>query len=174
MIFDIDANGILNVTAKDKGTGKEQKIRIEASSGLTDADIERMVKDAEANATADKQRREQVEARNQTEAMVHQVEKDLKEHGDKLPAETKTEVEAAMAGARSALDGQDAAALKSASDRLTQSAMKIGEAVYKAQSDAAAPGPDAAGPAGQQPGGRPGDNVVDADFEEVDPKKKAS
>ena len=107
--------------------------------------------------------------------MVHQVEKDLKEHGDKLPAETKTEVEAAMAGARSALDGQDAAALKAASDRLTQSAMKIGEAVYKAQSEAAAPAPETAGPAGQQPGGRPGgDNVVDADFEEVDPKKKAS
>ena len=170
--FDIDANGIVSVQAKDKATGKEQQIRIQASGGLSDSDIERMVKDAEANAAADKQRREQVEARNQTEAMVHQVERDLKEHGDKLPAEAKAEVEAAMAGAREALAGQDAGALKSASDRLTQSAMKIGEAVYKAQQEAA-PGPDA-GPTPPPGGGRPGDNVVDADFEEVDPKKKAS
>ncbi len=172
--FDIDANGIVSVQAKDKATGKEQQIRIQASGGLSDADIERMVKDAEANAAADKQRREQVEARNGAEAMMHQVERDLKEHGDKVPAEVKTEVEAALANTRDALGGQDAGTLKSASDRLTQAAMKIGEAVYKAQSEAAAPGPDAAGPTGQPGGGRPGDNVVDADFEEVDPKKKAS
>ncbi len=178
--FDIDANGIVSVQAKDKATGKEHQIRIQASGGLSDADIQKMVKEAEANAESDKKRREQVEARNSTEAMIHQVEKALQDGGDKVPADAKAEAEAAVANARSAMEGQDAEALKSASERLTQSAMKIGEAVYKAQAAAGAPGGEApqggAQPGGAQPGGSAaGDNVVDAEFEEVpEQKKKAS
>ena len=172
--FDIDANGIVSVQAKDKATGKEQQIKITASGGLSDADIQKMVKEAEANAEADKKRREQVEARNTTEAMVHQVEKSLAEGGDKVPAEIKTEAEAAIADARTALGGEDAAALKAAGDRLQQAAMKVGEAMYKSQAEAAAAGPDAgaahAGPAGA----KPAENVVDAEFEDVSDRKKAS
>jgi len=166
--FDIDANGIVSVQAKDKATGKEQQIRIQASGGLSDADIQKMVKEAEANADADKKRREQVEARNQTEAMVHQVEKTLKENGDKVPADSKSEAEAAVAAAKTALEGDDAAALKQANERLTQAAMKMGEAMYKAQSEAAASAETAGAGAAQ------GEKVVDAEFEEVDEKKKAS
>ncbi len=178
--FDIDANGIVSVQAKDKATGKEHQIRIQASGGLSDADIQKMVREAEANAESDKKRREQVEARNSTEAMIHQVEKALQDGGDKVPADAKAEAEVAVANARSAMEGQDAEALKSASDRLTQSAMKIGEAVYKAQAAAGAPGGEApmggAQQGGSQPGGSAaGDNVVDAEFEEVpEQKKKAS
>ena len=162
--FDIDANGIVSVQAKDKATGKEQQIRIQASGGLSDKDIEAMVKEAEANADADKRRREQVEARNSTEAMIHQVEKTLKDDADKVPADAKTEAESAIVGARTALEGTDADAIKTAGDKLTQVAMKIGEAMYKAQAAAAAsPQPDAA---------KPNDTVVDAEFEEVDDKKK--
>ena len=163
--FDIDANGIVSVQAKDKATGKEQQIRIQASGGLSDKDIEAMVKEAEANADADKRRREQVEARNSTEAMVHQVEKTLRDDADKVPADAKAEAEAAVAAAKTALEGQDADAIKQAGERLTQVAMKIGEAMYKAQAASEAP------PAGDQ---KPGDKVVDAEFEEVDTKKKAS
>ena len=175
--FDIDANGIVSVQAKDKATGKEQQIRIQASGGLSDADIQRMVKEAEANAAADKKRREQVEARNATEAMVHQVERSLAEHGDRMPAADKGEVEAALAAGKSALEGTDADALKSAHDRLSQAAMKIGEAAYRAQSEQAAAGPQ---PGGAQPGAQSGgaqsggERVVDAEFEEVDERKKAS
>ncbi len=165
--FDIDANGIVSVQAKDKATGKEQQIRIQASGGLSDADIQKMVRDAEANAETDKRRREQVEARNSTEAMVHQVEKTLKDDGEKVPAEMKAEAEAAIAEARAALGGEDADTLKKAGDKLTQVAMKIGEAMYKAQAQAeASPAPDAAGKAGEK--------VVDAEFEDVSEKKKAS
>jgi len=170
--FDIDANGIVSVQAKDKATGKEHQIRIQASGGLSDGDIQKMVKEAEANAESDKKRREQVEARNSTEAMIHQVEKSLQDGGDKVPADVKTEAEAAVAQARSAMEGQDPAVLKTASDRLTQSAMKIGEAVYKAQgaAEAGAPAGDASAA-----GGKSGDTVVDAEFEEVpEQKKKAS
>jgi len=170
--FDIDANGIVSVQAKDKATGKEQQIRIQASGGLSEADIQRMVKEAEANAEADKQRRETVEARNQTEGLVHQVEKNLSEHGDKIGAQEKGEAEAAVAAAKSALEGTDAEALKQASERLTQAAMKIGEAMYKAEAAQAQAGPGGDGP--QAPGGKPGDKVVDAEFEEVDDKKKKS
>ena len=170
--FDIDANGIVSVQAKDKATGREHQIRIQASGGLSDSDIQKMVKEAEANAASDKARREQVEARNSTEAMVHQVEKALHDGGDKVPADVKAEAEAAVAQARTAMEGQDAAALKAASDHLTQSAMKIGEAVYKAQAAAEAPAAEA-GP-GAAAGGKPGDNVVDAEFEEVPEQKKAS
>ncbi len=165
--FDIDANGIVSVQAKDKATGKEQQIRIQASGGLSEADIQRMVKEAEANAEADKKRREMVEARNHAESMVHQVEKNLTEHGDKLGAQDKGEAEAAMAAAKSALEGTDPEALKQATERLSQAAMKIGEAMYKAEAEAA----QATG--AEQPGaGKPHDNVVDAEFEEVDDKKK--
>ncbi len=168
--FDIDANGIVSVQAKDKATGKEQQIRIQASGGLSDADIQKMVKEAEANADADKKRREQVEARNQTEAMIHQVEKTLKESGDKVPADAKSEAEAAVTAAKSALEGDNADALKQANDRLTQVAMKMGEAMYKAQSETASA--DAAGASASAAQG--GEKVVDAEFEEVDEKKKAS
>jgi molecular chaperone DnaK len=169
--FDIDANGIVSVQAKDKATGKETQIRIQASGGLSDADIERMVKEAEENATADKAKREAVEARNQTEAMVNQVEKTLKEAGDNVSAQDKGEAEAAVAAAKAALEGSDTEALKQAGERLSQSAMKLGEAMYKAQAEAAAqagaaqPGPEA---------GPNGEKIVDAEFEEVDDKKKSA
>ncbi len=165
--FDIDANGIVSVSARDKATGKEQQIRIQASGGLSDADIEKMVKDAEANADADKKRREMVEARNQAEAMVHQVEKNLKEHGEKMPAADRTEAESAVAAVKAAMDGNDADGLKTASERLTQAAMKIGEHVYKAEAAASAGASPEAPSAG-------GDNVVDAEFEELDESKKKS
>jgi molecular chaperone DnaK len=169
--FDIDANGIVSVQAKDKATGKETQIRIQASGGLSDADIERMVKEAEENATADKARREAVETRNQTEAMVNQVEKTLKEAGDNVSAQDKGEAEAAIAAAKTALEGTDANAVKEAGDRLTQSAMKLGEAMYKAQAEAAAQ----AGAAPEAPQTGPnGEKIVDAEFEEVDDKKKSA
>jgi molecular chaperone DnaK len=166
--FDIDANGIVSVQAKDKATGKEQQIRIQASGGLSDADIERMVRDAEDNAAADKVRREAVEARNQTEAMVNQVEKTLKEAGDNVSAQDKGEAEAAVAAAKSALEAGDAEAVKAAGERLSQSAMKLGEAMYKAQAEAAAQPQGAPQP---EPGPN-GEKIVDADFEEVDDKDK--
>ena len=165
--FDIDANGIVSVSAKDKATNKEQQIRISASGGLSDQEIERMVREAEANAEADKARRETVEARNGTDAMIHQVDKNLKEHGDKVEAADKTEAEAAIAAARTALEGTDAEALKAATERLSQIAMKIGEAMYKAQqAEAASPG--------AAPGAHHDDKVVDAEFEDVDDKTKKS
>jgi molecular chaperone DnaK len=163
--FDIDANGIVSVQAKDKATGKEQQIRITASGGLSEADIQRMVQEAEANAEADKKRRELVEARNSAEAMVHQVEKNLKENEAQISAQDKGEAEAAIAATRSALEGQDLDAVKSATERLSQVAMRIGEAMYKAQ--------QAAGEAKPAEGAAPGgEKVVDAEYEEVDEKKK--
>ena len=168
--FDIDANGIVSVSAKDKATGKEQQIRIQAKSGLSDADIERMVKDAEANAEADKKRRESVETRNQLEALVHQTERTLKESGDKVPAAEKADVESAVTEAKAAIEKQDVEAMTRASERLGQASMKMGEALYKAQADAAAAAeaPASGGAAGA--GGN--DKVVDAEFEEVDPNKR--
>ena len=166
--FDIDANGIVSVQAKDKATGKEQQIRIQASGGLSEADIQRMVKEAESNAEADKKRRETVEARNSAESLVHQVEKNMSEHGDRLGAQEKGEAEAAIAAAKSALEGSDVEALKQVTERLSQAAMKIGEAIYKAEAEAAQA-------TGAQPGGaKPDEKVVDAEFEEVDDKKKKS
>ena len=173
--FDIDANGIVSVSAKDKATGKEQQIRIQASGGLSEADIERMVKEAEANAEADHKRREFVEARNHADGLSHQVEKNLKEHGDKLAAADRAEAEAALAAVRSAMEGEDAQALKTASERLSQAAMKIGEVMYKAEAAASEAGAAAAGSAGQGGGASAnGERVVDAEFEEVDEKKKKS
>ncbi|MBB2167208.1 molecular chaperone DnaK [Gluconacetobacter aggeris] len=165
--FDIDANGIVSVSAKDKANGKEQQIKIQASGGLSESDIEKMVKDAEANATADKAKKELVEARNQAESLAHQVEKSLAEAGDKVPAADKAEAEAAIASVRKALEGSDAAALNSASETLSKAAMKIGEAVYKAEQAGAA----GAGAAGTGATGPNGEKVVDADFEDVDDKK---
>jgi molecular chaperone DnaK len=164
--FDIDANGIVSVQARDKATGKEQQIRIQASGGLSDTDIQRMVKEAEANADADKARREQVEARNQADSLIHQVEKTLKENEGKVGPAERAEAESAIAAARSAMDGTDAAALKMATERLSQASMKIGEAMYKSQSE----GPSGPSAGGAAPGGD--DSVVDAEFEEVDDKKK--
>jgi molecular chaperone DnaK len=169
--FDIDANGIVSVQAKDKATGKEQQIRIQASGGLSEAEIERMVKEAEENAAADKARREAVEARNQTEQLVNQVEKTLKEAGDKVSAQDKGEAEAAIAAARTALEGSDAEALKQASERLSQAAMKVGEAMYKAQAEATA---QAGAGAAEPEAGPNGEKIVDAEFEEVDDKKKSA
>jgi molecular chaperone DnaK len=174
--FDIDANGIVNVSARDKQTGKEQSIRIQASGGLSEDEIQRMVKDAEAHASEDKQRREGVEARNALEGLAHSTEKSLKENGEKVSAAIKSEVEAAISAAREAIKSDDTARIKAAAETLGQAAMKIGEAIYGSQAkpdDGADAGMGGgAGAAGAKGGS--GDKVVDADFEEVkDDKKKA-
>ena len=169
--FDIDANGIVNVSAKDKGTGKEHQIRIQASGGLSDADIEKMVKDAEANAAADKQRREVVEARNQGEALLHSSEKSLKDYGDKVSADDRTAIEAAIAALRTAIEGDDAEEIKAKSNALAEASMKLGQAMYEASQTEAAEADAKADAA------RSGDDVVDADFEEItddDDKKKSA
>jgi molecular chaperone DnaK len=179
--FDIDANGIVSVQAKDKATGKEQQIKIQASGGLAEADIQRMVREAEANAEADKKRRAFVEAKNHAEALVHQVEKSLKEFGDKVAPADKSEAEAATAAAREAMNGTDEGTLKAATERLSQASMKIGEAVYKQQQATGAPPGPGEGPGGGSAGGgsaggstKQDENVVDAEFEEVDDKKKSA
>ena len=166
--FDIDANGIVNVSAKDKGTGKEQNIRIQASGGLSDADIKRMVDEAAAHASEDKKRKEGIEARNHADGLVHATEKTLKDYADKIPADVKTQVEADLQALRDVLDSGDAETIKAKADTLTQSSMKLGEAVYKAEQEASAAG----GAEGAQAHGggesAKDDKVVDADFEEVD------
>ncbi|MBA2126238.1 molecular chaperone DnaK [Hyphomicrobium methylovorum] len=169
--FDIDANGIVHVSAKDKATGKEQSIRIQASGGLSDADIDKMVKDAEAHAAEDKKRREVVELRNQTEALIHGTEKSLAEN-DSIPAVAaiKGDVESAIAAAKTAIEGEDAEAIRSATTALTQIAMKIGEAVYTAKGGAE--GFDGAEASSEK--SADGEDVVDADFEEVKDDKKKS
>jgi len=160
--FDIDANGIVNVSAKDLGTGKEQQIQIRASGGLSDDDIERMVKEAESHAEEDKKRREVVEARNQAESLVHSTEKSLADYGDKVSAEDKSSIESALAELKTALEGDDAEAINEKTNALAQVSMKLGEAMYQAsQADA-----EAAADAGAE--GEAGDDVVDADFEEVE------
>jgi molecular chaperone DnaK len=170
--FDIDANGIVHVSAKDKATGKEQSIRIQASGGLSDADIDKMVKDAEAHAAEDKKKRELVEARNQTEALIHGTEKSLSENAA-IPAVAaiKGDVETAIAAAKSAIAGEDVEAIRSATNALTQVAMKIGEAVYTAKGGAAGVDGEEAAPGEKSEGG---DDVVDADFEEVKDDRKKS
>jgi molecular chaperone DnaK len=170
--FDIDANGIVNVSAKDKGTGKEHQIRIQASGGLSDAEIEKMVKDAEANAETDKKRREGVEAKNQAESLVHSSEKSLKDYGDKVSAEDRKAIEDAIAALKAATEASepDAEDIKAKTNTLAEVSMKLGQAMYEA-SQAEAAERDAAADAAKD-----GDNVVDADFEEVrddDAKKSA-
>jgi molecular chaperone DnaK len=174
--FDIDANGIVNVSAKDKATAKEQQIRIQASGGLSDDEIDRMVRDAESHAEEDAQRRELVETRNHAEALIHSTEKTLTEHGDKIDPANRGEIEAQIADLREALGGEDPEAIKGKMELLGQSAMKLGEAMYAAsQADEAGAGPMDEPQAGPGPDGAPGggerDTVVDADFEEVDDKK---
>ena len=172
--FDIDANGIVSVSAKDKATGKEQQIRIQASGGLSDTDINKMVQDAEAHAAEDKKRKESVEARNHADSLIHTTEKNLKEFGDKVPAADKERISKDIAALKAVLDSEDSEVIKSKSEALTQSAMKLGEAMYKAQQESAqpdaAPQPDTTATAQKSDPAQ--DGVVDADFEEVDNDKK--
>jgi molecular chaperone DnaK len=178
--FDIDANGIVQVSAKDKATGKEQQIRIQASGGLGEADIEKMVKDAEAHAEEDKKRRDLVEAKNHADGLIHTTEQTLAEAGDKVPESEKAPVTAAIQALRDVIESDNADEIKAKTEALAQVAMKLGEGMYKAQQDAGGgpQGPGAGGPgAGHPSGGHAGghdDKVVDADFEEVDEKKRGS
>ncbi|WP_281017496.1 MULTISPECIES: molecular chaperone DnaK [unclassified Minwuia] len=170
--FDIDANGIVNVQAKDKATNKEQSIRIQASGGLSDADIENMVKEAEANKAEDEKRRNAVEARNQAEGLIHTTEKSLSELGDKVDAETRSSIEAAMTDLQSAMEGDDGDAIKQKTEALAQLSMKLGEQLYAQQAEA---GDGDAGEGGAEGGAKSADDdIVDADFEEVDDDKKKS
>ncbi|WP_340116418.1 molecular chaperone DnaK [Pelagibius sp. 7325] len=173
--FDIDANGIVNVGAKDKATGKEQTIRIQASSGLSDAEIEQMVKDAELNAEKDKARRALVEAKNHAESLIHTTQKTLAEAGDKVPAADKSAAEAAIADLKTAAEGEDVEAINAKMQALQEVAMKIGQVLYQQDGagDGAAAGGDGGGEAGAGGAAKGGDEgVVDADFEEVDDDKK--
>ena len=166
--FDIDANGIVNVSAKDKGTGKEQQIRIQASGGLSDADIDQMVQDAEKFAEEDKKRREAAEARNQADSLVHATEQQIEEHGDKIDADLKSEVEAAIAETKTALEGDNVEEINAKAQALTEKAMKMGQVIYeKEQAAAAAPG----GEGGEEAAGGGDEDVVDAEFSEVDENK---
>ena len=163
--FDINANGIVNVSARDKATGKEQAIRIQASGGLSDADIDKMVKDAEAHADEDKKRRALVEAKNQGEALVNSTEKSVAEYGDKVSAADKTAIETAVAALKTALEGDDVEAITARTNELMQASMKLGQAMYEAQQ--ASEGGDAGAA-----GAKKDDDVIDADFQEVDDNKK--
>jgi molecular chaperone DnaK len=168
--FDIDANGIVSVAAKDKGTGKEQTIKIQASGGLSDSDIDQMVQDAEKFAEEDKKRKEQAEARNQADSLVHATEKQIEENGDKIDAETKSAVEEAIAATKTALEGDDADEINAKAQELTQAAMKMGEQIYKQEQEAQAtesPGSDDTSAAEEAD-----EDVVDAEFSEVDDEKK--
>lgn len=160
--FDVDANGILNVSAKDKSTGKEQRITIQSSGGLTDAEIEQMVKDAEAHAREDEEKKELIEVRNKADSMVYQVEKSLKEYGDKISDSDKSTIEAAVAECKDALESGDKSRIEAATESLTQASMKIGEAMYAAQQQGASSEPSADG------------TTVDGDYEEVKDEKKAN
>jgi len=171
--FDIDANGIVNVSAKDKATGKEQQIRIQASGGLTEADIQRMVKDAEAHAEEDKKRKALAEAKNHGDALVHATDKALSEHGSKVGEAERRAIENAMADLKEALKGDDAEAITSKTNTLAQASMKLGEAMYKQAQE----GQGGQGGEGGQAGGSAGEpgkkeDVVDAEFTEVDDDKK--
>jgi molecular chaperone DnaK len=164
--FDIDANGIVNVSARDKATAKEQSIRIQATGGLSEADIQRMVKDAEAHAAEDKKRKEAVEAKNHADALIHQTEKALAEHGDKIDASEKSAIEAAVAELKSSLEGDDANAIQAKTQSLMQASMKLGEAMYKSQAGAGEATAESSAPADE--------GVVDAEFEEVSDDKKSA
>ncbi|WP_265516167.1 molecular chaperone DnaK [Nitratireductor luteus] len=167
--FDIDANGIVNVSAKDKGTGKEQQIRIQASGGLSDDEIEKMVKDAEANAEADKKRRETVEVKNQGEALVHSSEKSLKDYGEKVSEDDRKAIEDAIAGLKTALEGDDVEDIKAKTTALAEASMKLGQAMYEAQQTDSGDGEG-----GGEASAKSDDDVVDADFEEIDEDDKKS
>ncbi len=170
--FDIDANGIVNVSAKDKGTGKEQQIRIQASGGLSDADIEKMVKDAEQFADEDKKRRAGAEAKNQAESLIHSTDSQLKEHGDKVSEEVKTEIETALTEARTAVEGGDADVMSQKTEALAAAAMKLGQAIYEQSQAESQPSGDAGADTTAE--AKPADEeVVDAEFSEVDEDKKA-
>jgi molecular chaperone DnaK len=165
--FDIDANGIVSVNAKDKGTGKTQQITIQASGGLSDEDIEKMVKDAEANAEADKARRELVEARNQAEGLIHATKKSLQDHGDKVDPSTVEAIELAIGALEETLEGDNADKIKSGIQNVTEAAMKLGEAIYKAQQEGdATDAADADNPRGVD------EDIVDADFEDLGENKR--
>ena len=167
--FDIDANGIVNVSAKDKGTGKEQKIQIQASGGLSDEEIEKMVKDAEANKEADKKKRESVDVRNQADTLIHSTEKNLKDHGAKISDAEKKAIEDGLSALKEALKGEDIEDIKKKTEALVQSSMKLGEAIYKSQQNVK---PDSNKDDGKDDKGKKDDNVVDADFEEVKDENK--
>jgi molecular chaperone DnaK len=169
--FDIDANGILNVTAKDMATGKDQKITITSSSGLSKEEVERMAKEAESHASEDKARREEIESRNQLDGMVYQIEKMLREHGDKISGQERGDVENALADAKKALEGSDAAAMNKAREQLTQASHKLAEAMYKAQAaPAGGPAPEADGHAGGEQQ-KKDEGVIDAEYVDVEDKK---
>jgi len=170
--FDIDANGIVNVHAKDKGTGKEQQIRIQASGGLSDADIEKMVQEAEQFADEDKKRREAAESKNQAESLIHSTEQQLKEHGDKVEESLKSEIEAAVAEARTAVEEGDTDAIKAKSEALAQVAMKLGQAIYEKDQAAQAAAQPEAGAGEGTAAGDGEEEVVDAEFSEVDENNK--
>jgi len=161
--FDIDANGIVNVSAKDKGTGKEQKIQIQASGGLSDEEIEKMVKEAELNKDADKKKRETVDVRNQADTLIHSTEKNLKEHGAKISDAEKKAIEDSSSSLKEALKGEDIEDIKKKTESLVQASMKLGEAIYKSQEKK----PDSSKDGDKNDEGKKDDNVVDADFEEV-------
>ncbi len=168
--FDIDANGIVNVSAKDKATNKEQQIRIQASGGLSESEIEKMVKEAAEHAEEDKKRKAVIEARNHADSLVYSTEKSLKEHGDKVAAGDRTAIEQALADLKGDLDSEDADRIRAKTEALAQVSMKLGEAMYRSQQAG-----EGAGPTGAAPGGSaPEEGVVDADFEEVDEDKKRS
>jgi molecular chaperone DnaK len=167
--FDIDANGIVNVSAKDKGTGKEQKIQIQASGGLSDEEIEKMVKEAEANKEADKKKRESVDARNQADTLIHSTEKNLKEHGAKVSDAEKKAIEDASTALKEALKGDNVEDIKKKTETLVQASMKLGEAIYKSQQNTK---PDSGDDDGKDNKDKKDDNVVDADFEEVKDENK--
>ena len=167
--FDIDANGIVNVSAKDKGTGKEQKIQIQASGGLSDEEIEKMVKDAEANKESDKKKRESVDVRNQADTLIHSTEKNLKEHGSKISDAEKKAIEDASSAVKEALKGEDIEDIKKKTEALVQASMKLGEAIYKSQQSAK---PESGKDDGGDDAGKKDENVVDADFEEVKDENK--
>jgi len=171
--FDIDANGIVHVSAKDKATGKEQQIRIQASGGLSDADIKRMVKEAEENAGEDKKKREVIEAKNRGEALVHTAEKTLKESGDKIPSSDRKAVEDAVADLKGVLNGDDLSAIQAKTETLQQVSMKLGEHLYRAEQEAAAGASPSADAANDEPAKAAEGEVVDAEFTEVDDNKKS-
>ena len=171
MTFDIDANGIVNVSAKDKATNKEQQIRIQASGGLSDDDIDQMVKDAESNADNDKKKRETVEARNQAESVMHSVETSLDELGDDVPEDEKSTIETAMSDLKTALEGDDGDDIKSKVEALSQASMKLGEIAYrKAQEDSAAEADNEAADAdsAEESSDHDDDDAIDADFTDLE------